>query len=264
MSTWGKKLESKLSALADSASNESIQTLANWIGFNRKHAAAIAQTLADALKAQADSPTRQWVYWQVVHEILLLENSNPTKWDRLQDLRTAVGETTIVAAIKGLPVVSPQVGDTLIKEWDELNVFGGPTLVSQIRRLLASPATSRSAEETPKDTKSTTSPSEQEESSEKTQTAKEASADQSEVTASKSTAETTTTSSSSSATAAKKDDKDNGDKVPIPAKRPSLKEVNYDFESKVKCSPYFLTFLLLQKQKVSHNLCSLSSSSSSS
>jgi hypothetical protein len=44
-SNWGPKLEKKLNALADSASKESIQTLANWIGFNRKHAAVIAQVL---------------------------------------------------------------------------------------------------------------------------------------------------------------------------------------------------------------------------
>jgi hypothetical protein len=110
--------------------------LANWVGFNRKHAPIIAQTLTNGLKAHANNESRQWLYWQVVHELLLLDNSNPAKWDKLQDLRTALGETTIVSGIETIKNVSPQVHDSLIKEWDEHNVFGGPTLVAQIRRLL--------------------------------------------------------------------------------------------------------------------------------
>lgn len=214
MSSWGKKLETKLSTLTDSASNESIQTLANWIGFNRKHAPAIAETLATALQAQADNATRQWLYWQLVHELLLLENSNPTKWNRLQDLRTALGETTIVVAIKGIPNISSQVGESLVKEWDEHNVFGGPYLVSQIKRLLTSPKSE--VEDTPK----TTEPAKEE-----TQ-ASEPTPATLEPTTSTDTAEHTTT----------KVETPESNETPTSQKRrtslSSLKKAEYDFESK--------------------------------
>lgn len=49
-SNWGKKLEKKLNGLADSASKESIQTLANWVAFNRKHATIIATVLTGSLQ----------------------------------------------------------------------------------------------------------------------------------------------------------------------------------------------------------------------
>lgn len=134
--SWGPKFEKKLAALADGASKESIQTLANWVGFNRKHASVIAQTLANGLKTNANNESRQWLYWQVIHELLLLEKENPAKWGKLQKLRTVLGETTIVTGIETISNVSPQVQDSLVKEWDEHNAFGGPTLVAQIRRLL--------------------------------------------------------------------------------------------------------------------------------
>lgn len=214
MSSWGKKLETKLSTLTDSASNESIQTLANWIGFNRKHAPAIAETLATALKAQADNAKRQWLYWQLVHELLLLENSNPTKWNRLQDLRTALGETTIVVAIKGIPNISSQVGESLVKEWDEHNVFGGPYLVSQIKRLLTSPKSE--VEDTPKTTES---------AKEETQASEQTPATV-EPTTSTDTAEHTTT----------KVETPESNETPTSQKRrtslSSLKKAEYDFESK--------------------------------
>eukprot|EP00980_Cylindrotheca_fusiformis_P002710 scaffold627_cov125-Cylindrotheca_fusiformis.AAC.27 len=137
-SSWGKKFEKKLAALADSASKESIQTLANWVGFNRKHASIITQTLTNELKANANNESRQWLYWQLIHEILLLDKANPAKWGKLQELRTALGESTIVTGIETITKLSPQVQESLVKEWDEHNVFGGPTLVAQIRRLLSS------------------------------------------------------------------------------------------------------------------------------
>jgi hypothetical protein len=144
-SSWGPKLEKKLNALADSASKESIQTLTNWIGFNRKHAPVISKTLVEALTATT-TLARQWLYWQVVHEILLSNKSDSTKWDRLADLRTAIGEGTVVPAIEALGsrTLAEKV-ETLLNDWDDHNVFGGPTMIGQIRRLLTSSAKGDSA-----------------------------------------------------------------------------------------------------------------------
>ena len=138
MSSWGPKLEKKLKALADGASKESLQTLANWVVFNRKQAAVLANTLAEAIIA-TDNDTRQWLYWQVVHEVLMTNRDNPEKWERASEMRSTIGENAILAALGGLSnrAVVDKI-DGLYKEWFEKNVFGGPTLIGQIERALES------------------------------------------------------------------------------------------------------------------------------
>lgn len=140
MSSWGSKLEKKLSLLGDSASKESIQTLANWIAFNRKHAVAFSKVLCDSVLTTS-TESRQWLYWQLVNEVLLANLKDSSKWERGAALRTALGEATIVPAIEGLGnrTLADKV-ESLLKQWDEHNVFGGPTLIGQIRRLLSSKA----------------------------------------------------------------------------------------------------------------------------
>ena len=158
MSSWGSKLEKKLKALADSASKESMQTLAHWVWFNRKNAAAFASTFRDALIA-TNTDTRQWLYWQVVSECLFNNRDNAEKWERASDLRTTLGEVAVVPALQGLGTraLTDKV-EGLLKQWDEDNVFGGPTIVGQIRRLLTTPqgsveqATVDSPKDTPKET----------------------------------------------------------------------------------------------------------------
>lgn len=220
MSNWGPKLDKKLNALADSASKESIQTLANWIGFNRKHAAAISSTLKTGLTSA--NATRQWLYWQVVHELLLM-NHNSDKWDKLSELRTLLGEGTVIPAIESLGSnnVSSQL-EPLLKIWDDHNVFGGPTLVGQIRRLLAAkPSASDEAEDVKAEESS--SPAKAKEASPKAATATE--------------------KSSHEAFTPKDEEKPPVEKpeeistTPAPARRISLSTVKvteYDFESKVR------------------------------
>mmetsp|Transcript_3654 Transcript_3654/g.5593 ORF Transcript_3654/g.5593 Transcript_3654/m.5593 type:complete len:467 (+) Transcript_3654:86-1486(+) len=136
-SSWASKLETRLSALADSASKESIQTLAKWMGFNRKHGAALASTLGTALLNA--NPTRQWLYLQVAHEFLLLNIDNATKWERLSDFRTTIGETVIGPAVEA-PLKQGEALhriQDLLQEWDAKNVFGGPTLVAHFRKTLS-------------------------------------------------------------------------------------------------------------------------------
>ena len=144
MSTsWGNKLEQRLSpsSLADSASKESIQALAKWIGFNRKHAKVIADTLGGALQSKSNSDSRQWLYWQVIHEVLMLD-AGTQKWERLVELRSTIGEVAVIPSIEVLrasgSLTTADKVESLIKQWDDNDVFGGPTLVSQIRRLMTS------------------------------------------------------------------------------------------------------------------------------
>jgi hypothetical protein len=140
--SWGGKLEQRLSALGESASKESIQALAKWIGFNRKFASVITSVLSTALQNKSNSTARQWLYWQVVHEVLVLDIGTGSKWERLLDLRSMLGETGVIPAIEVLcrndQLVTPEKLEGLVKQWDDHNVFGGPTLVSQIRRLVTS------------------------------------------------------------------------------------------------------------------------------
>lgn len=140
--SWGGKLEQRLSALGESASKESIQALAKWIGFNRKYSSVITSVLFTALQNKSNSTARQWLYWQVVHEVLVLDIGTGSKWERLLDLRSILGETGVIPAIEALrsndQLVKPEKLEGLVKQWDDHNVFGGPTLVSQIRRLVTS------------------------------------------------------------------------------------------------------------------------------
>jgi len=123
-SSWGKKLEKKLSGLADTASKETIQTLSNWITFNRKHANTIATVLTNALQDSKNSSRRQWLYWQLVHEILIREKGNGLKWDKLGEMRLALGEA-VQESMKLLGSAMPDQLETFIKEWNDQNVFGG-------------------------------------------------------------------------------------------------------------------------------------------
>ncbi|OEU15377.1 hypothetical protein FRACYDRAFT_275647 [Fragilariopsis cylindrus CCMP1102] len=133
-SSWGKKLEKKLKALADTASKESIQTLANWIAFNRKHASTLVPVLINALLQSKNNTKRQWVCWQLVHGVLVMERENSSKWGKLSELRVALGEA-LQPAMESLGSTMPDQLDKFLQEWEDYNVFEGPSLLSQIRRL---------------------------------------------------------------------------------------------------------------------------------
>ena len=131
-SSWGKKLEKKLNDLADTASKESIQTLSNWIAFNRKHVHTITTVLTKALQEFKGNDKRQWLYWQIIHEILLREKGNASKWEKLGELRLALGET-LQPTMKSLGSSMPDQLETYLEEWEDQDVFGGPSLNAQIR-----------------------------------------------------------------------------------------------------------------------------------
>jgi len=131
-SSWGKRLEKKLNGLADTASKESIQTHANWIAFNRKHGQTITMVLTKALQDYKSNDKRQWLFWQIINEILVREKENSVKWDRLGELRLALGEA-LQPAMKALGSSMPEQLKAYIEDWEDRDVFGGPSVNAQIR-----------------------------------------------------------------------------------------------------------------------------------
>ncbi len=71
-SSWGSKLEAKLSALGETSSTESLQALAKWIGFNRKHASIFAVKLKEAVEKATTG--RRNVYLYVINDVLKQEH----------------------------------------------------------------------------------------------------------------------------------------------------------------------------------------------
>ena len=244
---WGPKLEKKLKSLADSASNESIQTIAIYVGFNRKHSATIAKILKDFITSSTLNQTRQWLFWQIINELLLAHHSNAKKYDKYLDLRTTLGDTTVVPAIKELGSNIPAAKiEPLLKEWNEHNVFSSPTLVSQIKKMLISAATA---------TSSTTVKEEPAVEMTKTESSSSPKKEEDEVTATTKVEpqETSTTAAAASAGSPKKEEESTP--TPLPSKghepkpmdidpikaqrrRSSLGslsgDIEYDFESKVR------------------------------
>mmetsp|Transcript_3203 Transcript_3203/g.7592 ORF Transcript_3203/g.7592 Transcript_3203/m.7592 type:complete len:449 (-) Transcript_3203:445-1791(-) len=132
LSSWGKRLEKKLNGLADTASKESIQTHSNWIAFNRKHVQTIATVLTKSLQDNKSNEKHQWLFWQIINEILVREKGNAKKWDKLGELRLALGEA-LQPAMKTLGSSMPDQLEAYLEEWEDQDVFGGPSLNAQIR-----------------------------------------------------------------------------------------------------------------------------------
>lgn len=171
---WVARLERRLSKLADTASKESIQALAKWIGFRRAHGKAFAESLANSI---AEAPAeRQWLFLQILHESIVLD-SGTSRWDRLQELREILGEFSMLAVAKKncLDKETIKKVDGCLKQWDQLNVFGGPTLISLMKKQFTSeepvarpksptrpksPKRERSRSPTPRSKKASTPPKE--------------------------------------------------------------------------------------------------------
>jgi len=160
-SSWGNKLQAKLSVLLETSSKESLQTLAKWIGFNRKHAAAFAEVLKEAILRAP--PGLQSVYLKMIHEVLMLERGSG-KWDKLMDLRLTLGENVVLPVADKVGSSAKSTIQGIIKEWDEANVFGGPTLINQIRKQVSSSPTPTKEAATASPDKETEEASEQHES----------------------------------------------------------------------------------------------------
>ena len=165
------RLEQRMSKLADTASKESIQALAKWIGFRRKYVKSFSKSLADAIEnpsklksngsssssgvhaSAASTTTRQWLYLQILHEAIILD-SGTSRWERLAEMREILGDALVDVAKSGcLDWATVKKVEVFVKQWDTLNVFGGPTLLNVIKKQLSAPS---SAKTMPKVADSTT------------------------------------------------------------------------------------------------------------
>lgn len=146
MSSWSKKLETKISPLTNTSSSESVQALATWISFNRKRANDFVPVLSTYLKS---NPT---LTLNILNEVLLQERGTE-KWDKFSDLRIALGESVL---LPNAAVLSPLKATVLqmCKEWDAENVFGGPTLLRQIKKAVSEATVVPDEEEKTKATES--------------------------------------------------------------------------------------------------------------
>jgi len=68
----------------------------------------------------------------------LLDKDNATRWERLAELRVTLGEQLLLVLTKkgdgGMPKEATEKIASLLSEWDKHNVFGGPTLIHQLKR----------------------------------------------------------------------------------------------------------------------------------
>jgi hypothetical protein len=135
-SSWGKKLQAKLDALTLSSSKESCQTLALWIGFNRKQFPSFVPVLLRALASD-----KQPVVATVLNETMLLDRDHPAKWERMADVRMQLGESVLLPSASALaPPAKEKLLSWLGGEWEDANVFGErPAFGEQLRRALKAP-----------------------------------------------------------------------------------------------------------------------------
>ena len=151
-STWASKLQGKLAALNQQSSAESIQALAKWIGFNRKHASTFAGVFAEQLEKETNNSTIQILTINVLDRVLVLEyagtasvggieaaSGDAVKWERYADLRKTLVEDGLLPILskKGGGGLLPQTLDRLedcIKTWDDANSLNGPLLLNRLKR----------------------------------------------------------------------------------------------------------------------------------
>ena len=132
-SIWGKRLEKRLTARLDTTSLDSLQTLARWVSFNRKHAKEFAALLHKTM-VSSPSEARSWLYWQILDQILLQDKDDPSKFDRYEMLRVEIGEHVVVPCMCEISAELLLKVKPLLEVWDRVNVFGGPTLMNLIKR----------------------------------------------------------------------------------------------------------------------------------
>ena len=143
-------LEQRMSNMADTASKDSIQALAKWIGFRRKHIKSFAKSMASAIENPSNnnnntanngnSSARQWLYLRILHEAIILDSGLP-RWELLAEMREVLGDALSEVAKSGcLDWQTTKKVEGFVKQWDTLNAFGGPTIINVLKKQLATPS----------------------------------------------------------------------------------------------------------------------------
>jgi hypothetical protein len=84
--------------------------------------------------ASSPSVARSLLYWQILDQILLQDKDDPAKFDRYEMLRVEIGEQVVVPCMLEISAELLLKVKPLLEVWDTVNVFGGPTLMNQIKR----------------------------------------------------------------------------------------------------------------------------------
>lgn len=132
--SWANQFEAKLATLGPSSSKETIQTVAQWIAFNRKRVSSFIPVFQNCLRKHPD------VALNVMHEVFLLYQ-NTGRWESLEEVRLALGEQVL------LEHVPSHIPAEKLAAWDDSNVFGNPMIVNQLRKKLKGMAASPPAAE---------------------------------------------------------------------------------------------------------------------
>jgi hypothetical protein len=130
--SWANQFEAKLATLGPLSSKETILTVAQWVAFNRKRICSFIPIFEDNLHKQPD------LALNLMHEILLMYQ-NTGRWESMEEARLALGEQVL---LKNVPSHIP--AEKLVA-WDNLNVFGNPMIVNQLRKKLKEKEASLSA-----------------------------------------------------------------------------------------------------------------------
>ena len=121
--SWANQFEAKLATLGPSSSRETTLTVAQWIAFNRKRIHSLIPVFETYLRKQPDAALN------LMHEVFLLYQ-NTSRWESLEEVRLVLGEQVL---LKHVPSHIP--AETLAV-WDDMNVFGNPMIVNQLRKKL--------------------------------------------------------------------------------------------------------------------------------
>jgi hypothetical protein len=119
--SWANQLEAKLATLGPLSSKETILTVAQWVAFNRKRISHFVPVFEDQLRKQPD------LALNLMHEILLTYQ-NTGRWESMEEVRLTLGEQVL---LKNAPSHIPA---EKLAAWDDLNVFGNPMIVNQLRK----------------------------------------------------------------------------------------------------------------------------------
>jgi len=146
-----KKLTSRLEALSNTASRESILALSNWLSLNLnrpRNTDPLINTLKDAILNTASCP-RKMLYLSLVHEMLIVPDDGADTSIN-SDLRIVIGEKLIIEVVpeiisdiasftsEGKDLQEKMISklNEMVRQWEEKDVFGGPTIIMEVKKFI--------------------------------------------------------------------------------------------------------------------------------
>lgn len=151
-------LQRRLGSLTASPSRESIQGLAKWLIFHRRHSVAISDWLLKNYYTQesATNWNKKYLSLCMMHEIFTIYHNIPTLWDRTSDFRSTLSQRVLLPAMDSIcrssvvvvdddddptPLERDQILDDktrpMLKTWKDWDCFGNnSTLYDDLLQIL--------------------------------------------------------------------------------------------------------------------------------